>query len=914
MTPSRALFAGALFAALAACPVNSVPCSTDAECTGEQRCRRGACGPICLSDAECGDGQVCNARGVCAPRPECTVDTDCAQLFTCAAGRCACSQDAACAANEVCVQGACKAQERCKSDSDCAGSGKRCEVSQGICLPVCTLPTDCAPNLSPQVAFGLYSCVQGTCMRRCLNDLTCGGQGLVCKSGLCGVADCKTFSECPQGQYCTSATFGRCVAFTPCTSSAQCERNFECKTFGTLQCPPGFDCRQSICQELPRCFIDGDCQLPNQDPAYCGEGHCQATVDCKGGLPCPAGKTCVAELCVPSACRGHAECGAGKVCSDGACAAEPGVGDVNRIVLTPKTGLMSVGDTLKLTLVAFRLNGASAPLSQAGFTVEDELGAPSSAATVDATGLVTAVAPGKVVVKAAVAGTGLVPESARLTIYAPVASGRRVVVIDEGTRAPLAGVKVWGCLASACQSPTEVLTDAEGAAAFPALGAGPAHFTAVDPQVRAGDGAPKYERATFLAATADDLLLPLRANPVHAAAGFNASISFLEVHTAGQYWAGYALGSASDVPSLSLGQLLGDTFQVTLPGLGQPVPVPSSVVLYTSPGFGIPQEVKPKSLAQCLPGGPRAAVAFAGRADLAQALALRSTEFLAYLGAFDYALIAGTQFTSRAKVADTADVDGDGLCANPQKCPTGSEDVPDYANFTPLSFTPNRQQLRRTEVVLPKLPSTLDTVVVAAVELTAASGMVPLGLTSRAAGAPAGDGTRPVEPVVLRSGAPYGGVEVSTPGIWALAGNAGGDQASGRLLLAPTLPISVNVPTFLPVPSGAAWSAPTRALTPQQPEWSNTYAAGGDLVRASVTGSEVRHAVYFAMAAAQASVPLPPLPGGPGVDPTAESGTQLEVVAWDLSAAVSADDALSLPGSNLSNLLPRVLGYARFSR
>jgi hypothetical protein len=192
--------------------------------------------------------------------------------------------------------------------------------------------------------------------------------------------------------------------------------------------------------------------------------------------------------------------------------------------------------------------------------------------------------------------------------------------------------------------------------------------------------------------------------------------------------------------------------------------------------------------------------------------------------------------------------------------------------------------------------------------------MVPLGLTSRAAGPPAGDGTRPADPVVLRSGAPYAGIEASTPGIWALAVNAGGDQSSGRLLLAPTLPISVNVPGFLPVPSGAAWNPQTRALVPQQPEWSNTYAAGGDLVRASITGSQVRHTVYFAMAAAQTNLALPPLPPGPGVDPTSEAGTQLELVSYELSAAVSVDDALSLPGTNLLNLLPRVLGYSRWNR
>ena len=203
---------------------------------------------------------------------------------------------------------------------------------------------------------------------------------------------------------------------------------------------------------------------------------------------------------------------------------------------------------------------------------------------------------------------------------------------------------------------------------------------------------------------------------------------------------------------------------------------------------------------------------------------------------------------------------------------------------------------------------------VAAIELTSESGMVPLGLSSRAAGAPAGDGTRPADPVVLRSGAPYAGLEASTPGIWALAVNAAGNQASGRLLLGPTLPVQVTVPGFLPVPSGAAWNPQLRALVPQQPEWANTYSGGGDLVRAQVTGSEAQHTVYVAMAASQTQVALPPLPPGPGLDPTSEAGTQLELVSYELSNAITVDDALSLAGTNLSNLLPRVLGYARWNR
>ena len=108
--------------------------------------------------------------------------------------------DSACQANQTCQNGSCIARKRCTADADCAGSGKRCEVSQGICLPICTLPQDCAPNLDPRVAFTLYTCVSGTCTRRCVNDVTCGGAGLICKAGLCANSDCKTKADCPANQ------------------------------------------------------------------------------------------------------------------------------------------------------------------------------------------------------------------------------------------------------------------------------------------------------------------------------------------------------------------------------------------------------------------------------------------------------------------------------------------------------------------------------------------------------------------------------------------------------------------------------------------------------------------------------------------------------------------------------------------
>ncbi|MBK7860685.1 MAG: Ig-like domain-containing protein [Archangiaceae bacterium] len=894
---------------LTACPGNnSAPCSDDAQCASGQRCRRGACGPSCLNDGECGTEQVC-LSGQCKPRPECGADTDCATNFTCTDGRCQCSSDAACQANQTCQAGTCVAQKRCEGDADCAGSGKRCEVSQGLCLPICTLPQDCAPNLDPRVAFTIYTCVAGTCTRRCLNDVICGGAGLICKAGLCAVAECATQTDCPMGQYCTSATFGRCLSFQTCASTATCPANSECKAFDAASCPPGFDCAQKICQELPRCLIDGDCVsttgMMTTQTGYCAQGHCQPTVKC-AGASCGAGLECIAGTCVPSTCRGHGECGAGKACVDGACASAPSAVELIQLRLKPHTATVEVGDTVALSLVGVALGGATYPLATGVFTVMNQTGSATVSGNV-----VTAVGEGTVKVTATVPGTTAPSPEMTLTIYPHVAQGRRVIVVDAASHAPLAGARVRACEGAAC---SDGFTDDAGVALFQDAGSGAADFTAVALEVRAGDGLPRYESASVVGSAATDVYLPLRDNPVHGRGGFSATIQFSDVTTTGDYWAGFAAASVSDLPSWDLQQLLGDNFFVEIPTLNQSIPVPGPVVLYTSPGFGIPMEVKSRSLGFA-ESGVRNGIAFAGRSDATVALALRSTDFLSYLGAFDFALQLDVPVGAYAMVPDATDVDGDGLCASMSRCPMGTEDVPDYARFAPMQLTPRRQQQRRTEVVVPKLPGTLDQVVVAAIETSPEGGVTPTGFSSKTAGAPGTDGTRAVDPIVLRSGPPYGGLEISTPGVWVLGASNDGNSSSARVTRGPTLAPRTLVAPLLPVPRNCSYSAATHAFTAGQPEWSSVYSSGGELARVSITGTQSRHTIYFAMQSGQTAVPVPSLPAGPGLDPTLQADPRLEVVTVDLSSQVgSVDDTFTLAGPNLGSLEQVIDGYARFKR
>jgi hypothetical protein len=205
-------------------------------------------------------------------------------------------------------------------------------------------------------------------------------------------------------------------------------------------------------------------------------------------------------------------------------------------------------------------------------------------------------------------------------------------------------------------------------------------------------------------------------------------------------------------------------------------------------------------------------------------------------------------------------------------------------------------------------------VVVAAAEVGAEGGLLPIGFSSVAAGPPNADGTRTVPTVLLRSGTPYGGLEISTPGIWALGGNAAGSAYSGRLSRGPTLPVKVLVAPFLPIPANPSYQVATRTFAPGQPEWSSVFSNGGELGRVSLTGSQQRHVLYFSMGASQTAIVVPPTPAGPGADPATQGSVKLEVVAVDLADSTQVAELYTLKGVNLSNWVTAIDGYSRFDK
>lgn len=903
-----------MMAVLSGCPaINSKPCASDTECADDQRCRRGACGPICVNDGECGGGQTCQ-NGRCDVRPECAENTECAAGFECSTGKCTCTSDAVCAANQTCTAGTCVTRTRCKEDKECS-TGTRCEITQGLCVPTCRQPADCAPNLPAQAAAALYVCRAGTCVRFCTTDVTCGGQGLICRDGLCATADCSTKADCPAAQYCTSATFGRCETFTTCSTSSQCDRNARCERFSTNACPPGFDCTQSICRELPRCFIDSDCVsgVPPRPSGYCAEGHCQPSATCVTSATCMNGNECIGGLCVPSVCRGHSSCGPGQACVAPGCTDAPSPTELARLGLHPAQASLVVGDSLQLTFTGYRLDQSTFPLSAGTFTVVDEAGMPSANVTVTSTGRVTAIAAGKVVVRAQVMTSFASPTEMRLTIYPRVTSGRRVVVFNGPQRTPLAGAIVRGCLDADCSSPNDVTTGADGVAAFPALGAGPATFTAASPALRT-DGKPTWERVSIVSTTSTDLLIPLRENPVAATSGFNGSVGFQQVRQSGTYWIGLIATSIVDLPAMRLSSLLGDPVYTEINGINQRVPVPGAAVLYTSPAFNFPQDVKPRSFGFGQ-AGDRAAVAFATRGELADLVTLRSVDLLSYVGAADFTVQRSVDVTTRLDVADTTDINGNGLCSNVQRCPMGTEDVPDWAGFTRLTLAPNQPLARRTEIAVPRVPSNVDTVIAAGVELDAFRGAVPTGFASKTPGAPAADGTRPVDELVLRTGLPFAGIESSETGVWMLGASTRTGAETSRLFRASgALPLRILTKAFLPLIAAGSLDALQRRWSAEQSTWNSAHSNGADVARLSITGSAVRHTIFFAMAASQSGIHVPLAPSVPGQDPAGQADSHLELAAIDLIESTPVDDLFSFEGVNLTTWLQATDGYSRVDR
>jgi hypothetical protein len=279
----------------------------------------------------------------------------------------------------------------------------------------------------------------------------------------------------------------------------------------------------------------------------------------------------------------------------------------------------------------------------------------------------------------------------------------------------------------------------------------------------------------------------------------------------------------------------------------------------------------------------------------------------------DYSLQAFTSLYLFPWETDGTDPDRDFRCAYPPLCPLGPEQIPQYSSMPGFTHRPSHEQLRRTEVELPALPTGFDTVLVSAVEIDAEAGLIPLGLAARTGGALLPDGSRALKPFVLQSGAPYGGAELGTPGVWAFAvqGTQGRSATSGRLVRGSPLPLRVKVPSFLPLPS-ASYEVESRSFLPNPSRWAELAHSGASLARVTWIGPRRRHVAFFPIVAnAAGALHVPAAPSEGGEDPAAQASARGEVAALGLSAGVTPEEALDLPGPNLLGLQVFLDAYSR---
>jgi hypothetical protein len=120
----------------------------------------------------------------------------------------------------------------------------------------------------------------------------------------------------------------------------------------------------------------------------------------------------------------------------------------------------------------------------------------------------------------------------------------------------------------------------------------------------------------------------------------------------------------------------------------------------------------------------------------------------------------------------------------------------------------------------------------------------------------------------------------------------------------------VSLPAFLPLPS-ASYAPQTRTLTPAPASWGALAQTGAGLARVTLTGTQGRHVVFFALDASQGSLRLPDAPAGAGEDPAVQAGASLEIVALKVADGLGPEGLLDTPGVNLLGL-PLVLeAYSR---
>jgi len=334
------------------------------------RCRDGACIARCTSDADCVDGQVCDANGSCGPKPNgqpCTAASECISNFcvdgVCCDGACggACRSCALPSSMGRCTpvaagssdpRGVCMddGADSCKHDGKCDGaSGCRSYAPGTVCAAehcdgnVYTPPATCSESghcVAPDAtACAPFACNGARCFTACTADVQCVA-GKVCADNSCGLklngAFCADKRECAsgncaQGVCCASGCASSCKSCALPTSMGICtnvpdgqpDPTGTCLDSGSASCGSNGKCQAGSCQRYAQGTPCKDASCPPNTTTMTPGGMC----DGAGTCAIPAATSCFPFRCgtntCKSTCAADADCAPPGVCSNGSCGLKP---------------------------------------------------------------------------------------------------------------------------------------------------------------------------------------------------------------------------------------------------------------------------------------------------------------------------------------------------------------------------------------------------------------------------------------------------------------------------------------------------------------------------------------------------------------------------------------------------------------
>jgi hypothetical protein len=441
---------------------------------------------------------------------------------------------------------------------------------------------------------------------------------------------------------------GGCGSDRDCGAGEVCDKTNDGDDLAGANDPEG------VCVKVV-CFTDADCSNPEDEKCDVRRGFCVPRNLCDPGdeNACPnAGERCIYTGGLPQ------------------CVAPPAA---SACTLTPNPGYVAVGGALQIEGVGNDAAGKLVPHTSFTF----------SGTGVSATGLVSPTAAGDITVTGTTDNGGATC-TATVHAYAAVgANDLRVVVIDQASRAPLAGVPVAAKIAGNTE---EGDTAADGSFTF--TGGAGAEAVSVFPE--------GHQWHTILNPGNDVVLYTAAIEATPSVDGIKGGFDFTKVHTKGDIrlgLAGTAINAA--ITDLNFDAIIGDFVPTTIDieGItdegGQEVSLPEGLVI----GLG-DEDFKGEYAALSTNNGPSVAWALGGQVQLSKVGSIISSvagstddinagailsAVLPFFAKFDHAIVTGLDFSPAARTA------GD-------------------PNFENVTLTPDTLLMLEAEYDLPNLP------------------------------------------------------------------------------------------------------------------------------------------------------------------------------------------------------------------